>query len=140
MRAQNRANAEQSSEMAKQVEQLQKQMREREEELTQMRKRENWLVTEVVLARQLNGAGGEQQLDAQQRAQLSEKRMSMEELEKEIANRQLEGQQLTLAKALLKVKDELRGTKVIDNNTVFSRIAVGIEEVDKVILIFTILL
>ncbi|KAK3825193.1 MAG: hypothetical protein J3Q66DRAFT_277990, partial [Benniella sp.] len=83
MRAQNRANAEQSSEMAKQIEQLQKQMREREEELTQMRKRENWLVTEVVLARQLNGAGGEQQLDAQQRAQLR--------------------QQLTLAKALLKM-------------------------------------
>ncbi|KAG0245710.1 Negative regulator of mitotic exit [Mortierella sp. GBA43] len=92
------------------LEQLQRQMRDRDEELMQMRRREAWLVTEVMMARQM--AGDQPQLDAQQRAQLSEKRMSMEDLEKEIENRQLEGQQLKLAQALLKVKEELRTAKM----------------------------
>ncbi|KAF9953196.1 Negative regulator of mitotic exit, partial [Modicella reniformis] len=97
--------------LAKQLEQLQQKMKERDEELGQMRKRENWLVTEVVLARQVNGVG-DQQLDPQQKAQLDGKRLSMADLENEIANCQLEGQQVKVAKVLLKVKEELRNTKM----------------------------
>ncbi|KAF9198303.1 Negative regulator of mitotic exit [Haplosporangium sp. Z 27] len=92
------------------LKQLEQQMKERDEELALMRKRENWLVTEVMLARQGNGS------DHQQNQQLSylnsDKRLSMTDLEQEIENRQLEGSQVTIAKALLKLKEELRNSKM----------------------------
>ncbi|KAI8596212.1 hypothetical protein EDD21DRAFT_328471, partial [Dissophora ornata] len=69
-------------------ERLQEQMKERDEELALMRNRENWLVAEVMLARQLTGAS-------------------------KIENSQLEGHQLKITKALLKVKEELRNAKML---------------------------
>ncbi|KAF9181997.1 Negative regulator of mitotic exit [Haplosporangium sp. Z 767] len=85
-------------------ERLQQQMSERDEELSRMRKRENWLVAEVVLARQNNGGA--------QLAHLSDKRLSMADLERELENQQLEGHQLRMTKALIKVKEELRNAKM----------------------------
>ncbi|KAG0016106.1 Negative regulator of mitotic exit [Entomortierella chlamydospora] len=89
--------------------QLELQIKERDEELASMRKRENWLVTEVMLARQLSGSDQRQN---QQLAQTNEKRLSIEDLEQEFENRKLEGHQLTIAKSLLKLKEELRNTKM----------------------------
>ncbi|KAG0202163.1 Negative regulator of mitotic exit [Mortierella sp. GBA30] len=86
-------------------ERLQHQMKERDEELNRMRRRENWLVTEVMLARQNGGID-------QQAAHLNDKRLSMADLEKELENQQLEGHQLMITKALVKVKEELRNAKM----------------------------
>ncbi|KAF9957461.1 Negative regulator of mitotic exit, partial [Mortierella alpina] len=86
-------------------ERLHQQLKDREEDLDRMRRRENWLVTEVMLAR---GGGG---VDPQA-AHLNDKRLSMADLEKELENQQLEGRQLMITKALLKVKEELRSAKM----------------------------
>ncbi|KAF9957789.1 Negative regulator of mitotic exit [Mortierella alpina] len=85
-------------------ERLHQQLKDREEDLDRMRRRENWLVTEVMLAR---GGGVDQQA-----AHLNDKRLSMADLEKELENQQLEGRQLMITKALVKVKEELRSAKM----------------------------
>ncbi|CAO3573041.1 unnamed protein product [Mortierella alpina] len=85
-------------------ERLHQQLKDREEDLDRMRRRENWLVTEVMLAR---GGGVDPQA-----AHLNDKRLSMADLEKELENQQLEGRQLMITKALLKVKEELRSAKM----------------------------
>lgn len=82
-------------------------MRAQEEELVLMRKRENWLVAEVALARK--GLGGPEH---HQPVHLQEKRLSIADLEKELETQQLEGHQLKMTRALLKVKEELRNAKV----------------------------
>ncbi|KAF9584015.1 Negative regulator of mitotic exit [Lunasporangiospora selenospora] len=82
-------------------EKLHQQMKEKENELVQLRKRENWLVAEVILARK-NTNGQPQQ----------ERRLSLADLEKEIENQELVGEQLKIAKVLLKVKEELRSAKM----------------------------
>ncbi|KAF9572139.1 Negative regulator of mitotic exit [Mortierella alpina] len=85
-------------------ERLHQQLKDREEDLDRMRRRENWLVTEVMLAR---GGGVDPQA-----AHLNDKRLSMADLEKELENQQLEGRQLMITKALVKVKEELRSAKM----------------------------
>ncbi|KAI7821966.1 hypothetical protein BC939DRAFT_454365 [Gamsiella multidivaricata] len=87
---------------------LEQQMKERDDELALLRKRENWLVAEVMLARQMSGSEFQQH----QQAHLNDKRLSMADLEKEIADYQLDGHQLKVAEALLKVKEELRNAKM----------------------------
>ncbi|KAG0362603.1 Negative regulator of mitotic exit [Podila minutissima] len=82
-------------------------MRAQEEELVLMRKRENWLVAEVALARK--GLGGPEH---HQPVHLQEKRLSIADLEKELETQQLEGHQLKMTRALLKVKEELRNAKM----------------------------
>ncbi|KAF9025835.1 Negative regulator of mitotic exit [Haplosporangium bisporale] len=86
---------------------LMEKMRAQEEELILMRKRENWLVAEVVLARK--GLGGPEH---HQPVHLQEKRLSIADLEKELESQQLEGHQLKITRALLKVKEELRNAKM----------------------------
>ncbi|KAG0329990.1 Negative regulator of mitotic exit [Dissophora globulifera] len=88
-------------------ERLEQQLRERDQQLASLQKRENWLVAEVMLARQLTGTGS-----GQQREQSNDKRLSIADLLQQIEGRSLEGQQLTITKALLKVKEELRNTKM----------------------------
>lgn len=90
---------------------LMEKMRAQEEELILMRKRENWLVAEVVLARK--GLGGPEH---HQPVHLQEKRLSIADLEKELESQQLEGHQLKMTRALLKVKEDLRNAKVKKNN------------------------
>ncbi|KAF9317457.1 Negative regulator of mitotic exit [Podila horticola] len=82
-------------------------MRAQEEELILMHKRENWLVAEVALARK--GLGGPEH---HQPVHLQEKRLSIADLEKELESQQLEGHQLKMTRALLKVKEELRNAKM----------------------------
>ncbi|KAI1299068.1 Negative regulator of mitotic exit [Mortierella claussenii] len=100
---------------------LEQQMQERDDELEWMRKRENWLVTEVMLARhhainshdsQNSGMGGEFRDDKGNAQFYREKRLSMAELERDLENRQLEGHSLQITKALLKIKEELRHAKM----------------------------
>ncbi|KAF9388741.1 Negative regulator of mitotic exit [Podila verticillata] len=86
---------------------LMEKMRAQEEDLILMRKRENWLVAEVVLARK--GLGGPEH---HQPVHLQEKRLSIADLEKELESQQLEGHQLKMTRALLKVKEELRNAKM----------------------------
>ncbi|KAK3845737.1 MAG: hypothetical protein J3R72DRAFT_360295, partial [Linnemannia gamsii] len=68
-------------------ERLLQQMRDRDDELARMRRRENWLVAEVILARQ-------------------------NDLEKDLENQQLQGHQLMITRALVKVKEDLRHAKM----------------------------
>ncbi|KAF9420897.1 Negative regulator of mitotic exit, partial [Podila epigama] len=84
-------------------------MRAQEEEIEMMHKRENWLVAEVVLARKGLGGPEHQQPAA---AHLQDKRLSIADLEREISSQQLEGHQLKITRALLKVKEELRTAKM----------------------------
>ncbi|KAF9193461.1 Negative regulator of mitotic exit [Haplosporangium sp. Z 767] len=86
--------------------QLRKELKEREEEIEKMRKRENWLVTEVILSREKDNTVSLQENSKQS------KRMSMAELERELYNEQLHGQQLTITKALVHVKEELKTAKM----------------------------
>lgn len=81
---------------------LKQELKEKAEQLEQMKKRENWLVTEVLLSRDRDAASPTPK----------EKRLSMAELEREIESTQLEGQQLRITKALIKVKEELKTAKV----------------------------
>ncbi|KAF9278801.1 Negative regulator of mitotic exit [Mortierella alpina] len=81
---------------------LKQELKEKAEQLEQMKKRENWLVTEVLLSRDRDAASPTPK----------EKRLSMAELEREIESTQLEGQQLRITKALIKVKEELKTAKM----------------------------
>ncbi|KAF9313551.1 Negative regulator of mitotic exit [Podila horticola] len=95
--------------------QLRQEAKEREQELQMMKKRENWLVTEVMLARSgstststssrdRNGLGNE------------DSDMDIERLEQELgaANFQqnANGSQIKITKALIKVREELKNAKV----------------------------
>ena len=98
---------------------LQRQMKERDEELNAMRRRENWLVTEVLISRQGDRAGGARKgsiaslvSDQGSSTSMAEKRQSMADLEKELELQPTEGLQFQMTKALLKVKEELRHAKV----------------------------
>ncbi|KAF9930433.1 Negative regulator of mitotic exit [Linnemannia zychae] len=90
-------------------ERLLQQMREREEELARMKRRENWLVAEVILARQ-NGSSAAGSSD--QTVNLDNRRLSMADLEKDLENQQLQGHQLMITRALVKVKEDLRHAKM----------------------------
>ncbi|KAF9551680.1 Negative regulator of mitotic exit [Mortierella hygrophila] len=81
-------------------------------EIENMKKRENWLVTEVILARDTLLSSGKKDPTVSQDASMQAKRMSMIELEQQLDNAQLEGQQLKITKALIRVKEELRTTKM----------------------------
>ncbi|CAO3563734.1 unnamed protein product [Mortierella alpina] len=81
---------------------LKQELKERVDQLEQMKKREKWLVTEVLLSRARDTAS----------PTLREKRLSMAELERELENTRLEGQQLRITKALIKVKEELKTAKM----------------------------
>ncbi|ORZ12975.1 hypothetical protein BCR41DRAFT_371670 [Lobosporangium transversale] len=89
--------------------QLEQQMKERDEQLEVMRRRENWLVTEVLLARQVSGSRSGQNKSEQDS---NDDQLLIAELEKEMENQQLEDHQLKVTKALLKLKDELRRAKM----------------------------
>ncbi|KAF9432469.1 Negative regulator of mitotic exit [Entomortierella beljakovae] len=97
-----------------QIKKLEQRMREKDEELAAMRKRENWLVTEVLMARQMNGSGDQQQQQYSQSGNLNDKngQSIMADLEHAIENQQLEGHKLMITKSLLKLKEELRNTKM----------------------------
>lgn len=90
-------------------ERLLQQMRDRDEELARMKKRENWLVAEVILARQ-NGSSAAGCSD--QAVHMNNKRLSMADLEKDLENQQLQGHQLMITRALVKVKEDLRNAKM----------------------------
>ncbi|KAF9132303.1 Negative regulator of mitotic exit [Mortierella sp. 14UC] len=90
-------------------ERLLQQMRDRDDELARMRKRENWLVAEVILARQ-NGSSAAGCSD--QAVHMNNKRLSMADLEKDLENQQLQGHQLMITRALVKVKEDLRHAKM----------------------------
>lgn len=90
-------------------ERLLQQMRDRDDELARMKKRENWLVAEVILARQ-NGSSAAGCSD--QAVHMNNKRLSMADLEKDLENQQLQGHQLMITRALVKVKEDLRNAKV----------------------------
>lgn len=90
-------------------ERLLQQMRDRDDELARMKKRENWLVAEVILARQ-NGSSAAGCSD--QAVHMNNKRLSMADLEKDLENQQLQGHQLMITRALVKVKEDLRHAKV----------------------------
>lgn len=94
---------------------LQRQMNDREEELAAMRRRENWLVAEVLMTRQGERRTSITSLAADQTsasAIAAQKRQSMADLEKELELQPTEGLQFQMTKALLKVKEELRHAKV----------------------------
>ncbi|KAF9901125.1 Negative regulator of mitotic exit [Linnemannia zychae] len=90
-------------------ERLLQQMRDRDDELARMKKRENWLVAEVILARQ-NGSSAAGCSD--QAVHMNNKRLSMADLEKDLENQQLQGHQLMITRALVKVKEDLRHAKM----------------------------
>ncbi|KAF9560309.1 Negative regulator of mitotic exit [Mortierella alpina] len=82
--------------------QLRQELKEKSEQLEQMKKRENWLMTEIVLSRDRGAASPTPK----------EKRLSMAELERDLNSTQLEGQQLRITRALIKVKEELKTAKM----------------------------
>ncbi|KAF9149341.1 Negative regulator of mitotic exit [Linnemannia schmuckeri] len=90
-------------------ERLLQQMRDRDDELARMKRRENWLVAEVILARQ-NGSSAAGCSD--QAVHMNNKRLSMADLEKDLENQQLQGHQLMITRALVKVKEDLRHAKM----------------------------
>ncbi|KAF9121264.1 Negative regulator of mitotic exit, partial [Mortierella sp. GBA39] len=90
-------------------ERLLQQMRDRDDELARMKRRENWLVAEVILARQ-NGSSAAGCSD--QAVHMNNKRLSMADLEKDLENQQLQGHQLMITRALVKVKEDLRNAKM----------------------------
>ncbi|KAG0076800.1 Negative regulator of mitotic exit [Linnemannia elongata] len=81
-------------------------------EIEKMKKRENWLMTEVILARETLLSSGNKDPTISENASMQAKRMSMIELEQQLDNSQLEGQQLKITKALIRVKEELKTTKM----------------------------
>lgn len=88
-------------------------------EIEKMKKRENWLVTEVILARETLLSSGNKDPTVSDNASMQSKRMSMIELEQQLDNVQLEGQQLKITKALIRVKEELKTTKVLHEGGTF---------------------
>ncbi|KAF9097525.1 Negative regulator of mitotic exit [Mortierella sp. AD031] len=90
-------------------ERLLQQMRDRDEELARMKRRENWLVAEVIMARQ-NGSSTAGSSD--QTVDMNNKRLSMADLEKDLETQQLQGHQLMITQALVKVKEDLRHAKM----------------------------
>ncbi|KAF9906328.1 Negative regulator of mitotic exit [Lobosporangium transversale] len=88
------------------------------QEVEKLRKREQWLMAEVILTRDslpapTSGHGKKQEgNDDPSSLSLQEKRLSMVDLERELASGELEGQQLKIMKALVKVKEELKTAKM----------------------------
>ncbi|KAF9324219.1 Negative regulator of mitotic exit [Podila minutissima] len=95
--------------------QLRQEVKEREQELQMLKKRENWLVTEVMLARsgstststssrERNGLG------------MDNSDMDIERLEQELGaadfRQNADGSQIKITKALIKVREELKNAKV----------------------------
>ncbi|KAK3807119.1 MAG: hypothetical protein JOS17DRAFT_692295, partial [Linnemannia elongata] len=72
-------------------------------EIEKMKKRENWLMTEVILARETLLSSGKKDPNVSENASMQAKRMSMIELEQQLDNSQLEGQQLKITKALIRM-------------------------------------
>jgi len=93
-------------------EQLKRQLMERQGEMEKMKKRELWLMTEVILARDSLGAGKKDDGNSSLSKSSYNKRMSIMDLEKELEGGELDGQQLKITKALIKVKEELKTAKV----------------------------
>ncbi|KAF9102986.1 Negative regulator of mitotic exit [Mortierella sp. AM989] len=79
------------------------------QELEKMKKRENWLIAEVILARE---SLAPVKKDANEPSTSQNKRLSMVDLERELENGELEGQHLKITKALIRVKEELRSAKM----------------------------
>ncbi|KAK3846318.1 MAG: hypothetical protein J3R72DRAFT_363616, partial [Linnemannia gamsii] len=73
------------------------------QEIEKMKKRENWLVTEVILARETLISTGGKKDHSENGSSMQAKRMSMIELEQQLDNVQLEGQQLKITKALIRM-------------------------------------
>ncbi|KAG0007052.1 Negative regulator of mitotic exit [Modicella reniformis] len=93
-------------------EHLKRQLTEKQEELEKMKKRENWLMTEVILARDSLGSGKKDDSKDHPSKSFQNKRLSIMDLEKELEGGELEGQQLKITKALIKVKEELKAAKM----------------------------
>ncbi|KAF9349757.1 Negative regulator of mitotic exit [Mortierella sp. AD094] len=88
---------------------LKQEMKEKLQELEKMKKRENWLIAEVILARD---SLAPVKKDASESSSFQNKRLSMIDLERELENGELEGQHLKITKALIRVKEELRNAKM----------------------------
>jgi hypothetical protein len=88
-------------------------------EIEKMKKRENWLMTEVILARETLLSSGNKDPTVSENTSMQSKRMSMIELEQQLDTAQLEGQQLKITKALIRVKEELKTTKVLSQTKHF---------------------
>ncbi|KAK3828546.1 MAG: hypothetical protein J3Q66DRAFT_409963, partial [Benniella sp.] len=93
-------------------EQLKRQLMERQGEMEKMKKRELWLMTEVILARDSLGTGKKDDGNSSLSKNSHNKRMSIMDLEKELEGGELDGQQLKITKALIKVKEELKTAKM----------------------------
>jgi len=90
---------------------LRQQAKEREMEIEKMKKREHWLLTEVIMARAAkSGSDG----SSESNQLLQDRRLSMADLEQELENENLQGQQLKLTQALVRVREQLRSAKVND--------------------------
>ncbi|KAF9206025.1 Negative regulator of mitotic exit, partial [Haplosporangium sp. Z 27] len=78
-------------------------------EIEKMKKRENWLIAEVILARDSLAPTKKEENES---LGFQNKRLSMIDLERELENGELEGQHLKITKALIRVKEELRNAKM----------------------------
>ncbi|KAG0055671.1 Negative regulator of mitotic exit [Gryganskiella cystojenkinii] len=90
-------------------EQLRSIAKEREDEIDKMKKREHWLLTEVILARASKSGNNS---DGSESSLLQDRRLSMADLEQELENEHLQGQQLKLTQALIRVREELKSAKM----------------------------
>ncbi|KAF8938616.1 Negative regulator of mitotic exit [Dissophora ornata] len=89
---------------------LKQEIKEQQAEVEKMKKRENWLMAEVILARDSLSSG---KMDSSKDSMsFQNKRLSMIDLERELEGSELEGQQLKITKVLIKVKEELRTAKM----------------------------
>ncbi|KAG0367528.1 Negative regulator of mitotic exit [Gamsiella multidivaricata] len=88
---------------------LKQEIKAKHEELEKMKKRENWLMAEVILARDSLAPNRKETKDS---VSFQNRRLSMLDLEKELERGELEGQQLKITKALIKVKEELKTVKM----------------------------
>ncbi|KAI1314311.1 Negative regulator of mitotic exit [Mortierella claussenii] len=88
---------------------LKQEIQHRQQQMDQMRKRENWLMAEIILARD---SLAEPNSGAAPPDSFQDKRLSMMDLEQELERGGLEGQQLKITKALIRVKEELKNAKM----------------------------
>ncbi|KAF9426066.1 hypothetical protein BGZ76_002917 [Entomortierella beljakovae] len=92
---------------------LKKELKEKQQELEKMRKRENWLVVEVIMARDSLATPVKKEVKGpSSSSNRQSKRMSIIDLERELESGELDGQDLKVTKALLRVKEELRSAKM----------------------------
>ncbi|KAF9398825.1 Negative regulator of mitotic exit [Mortierella sp. AD011] len=88
---------------------LKQEVKEKLQELEKMKNRENWLIAEVILARD---SLAPTKKDDSESSSFQSKRLSMIDLERELESGELEGQHLKITKALIRVKEELRNAKM----------------------------